>query len=551
MRVAVLALGVAAFLVVAVVRAAPADADSAAAGYQPPVAAPVADPFRPPSTPYGAGNRGLDYATAPGTEVKAAADGEVVFACQVGGTLHVVVLHGDGIRTSYSFLSSIRVQRGDKVRQGQVLGVTGPRPFHFGARAGDAYIDPGLLFSTGPPQVHLVPDSERRPQSEAHERSGLLGMLAGLPSRAAGVAGDAFGATAGAVDWAAGKTVDVAGASLAAVERRATSSLDEFRAMWEACVHQLPPVAAYHVITTVVAVVDQGECTPPDVDPPPVHDHIAVLVGGLGSSGAATGGGAAIFRVDTKALGYAPDDVVRFSYRGGTAAEHPYTKADTEVDIRESGARLRALLERLQHDRPGITVDILAHSQGGLVTRAALAPGYERSDPRLPQLGAVVTMGSPHQGTDGATAVAYLRRNPAADTALRGVHAALPSQDDPRATSISQMSEGSSFIERLNKHPVPNDVWFTSIGGREDWLVPATQTRLRGAHNATVSVPSGTAHDALPSSAAAFREIELALNHMAPTCKGLLTRVADAVVPYGVHQAEQDVGHTVTAGGLP
>ncbi|MBV8386955.1 MAG: M23 family metallopeptidase, partial [Acidimicrobiia bacterium] len=42
----------------------------------------------------------MDYATAPGTEVRAAADGEVVFAGQVGGTLHVVVLHGDGIRTS-------------------------------------------------------------------------------------------------------------------------------------------------------------------------------------------------------------------------------------------------------------------------------------------------------------------------------------------------------------------------------------------------------------------------------------------------------------------
>src|SRR5438270_2052468 len=207
MRFAALSFGVVALLVAGVVRAAPA---AAGGGYQPPVAAPVADPFRPPSSQYGPGNRGLDYATAPGTEVKAAADGEVVFAGQVGGALHVVVLHGDGIRTSYSFLSSIRVQRGDKVHQGQVVGTTGTSQFHFGARAGDAYIDPALLFSTGPPQVHLVPDSERLPQSEAHERSGLLGMLAGLPAGAAGVAGDAAGVTAGAFDWAAGKTIDVA-----------------------------------------------------------------------------------------------------------------------------------------------------------------------------------------------------------------------------------------------------------------------------------------------------------------------------------------------------
>src|SRR3954470_17135328 len=237
MRLAVVALAVIGMFVVAVVRA---PAVAASGGYQPPVAAPVADPFRPPSSPYGPGNRGIDYATAPGTEVRASADGEVVFAGQVGGTLHVVVLHGDGIRTSYSFLSSIRVQRGAKVHQGQVVGATGTQLFHFGARAGDAYIDPALLFSTGPPDVHLVPDSERRPQSEAHERSGLLDMLAGLPARAAGAAGDAVSVTAGSVDWAAGEAVGVAHASVAALDRQYAAGIDQLRTMAEACAEQLP-----------------------------------------------------------------------------------------------------------------------------------------------------------------------------------------------------------------------------------------------------------------------------------------------------------------------
>ena len=548
MRLAVPAVGVVALLVVGVARAAPAVGDDH--GYRPPVAAPVADAFRPPSSAYGPGNRGLDYATTPGSEISAAADGEVVFAGQVGGTLHVVVLHGDGIRTSYSFLSSIRVQRGDKVRQGQVLGSTGGQPFHFGARAGDAYVDPALLFGNGPPGVHLVPDSERRPQSEAHERSGLLGMLAGLPGRAVGAAGDAVGVTSDAVDWAAGKTADVTGASVSMLGRQATASIDELRDMWAACVQQLPPVQAWHVVSAVAAVLDQGDCTPAGVDPPPVRDHIAVLVGGLGSSGSAAGGGAAIFGLDTGSLGYAKADVYRFSYRGGTAAEHPYGKADTEVDIRTSGARLRSLLERLQYEHPGVTVDVFAHSQGGLVARAALAGGYSRSDPRTPQLGAVVTMGSPHQGTDGATAVAQIRSNPLADNALRGVHAALPKQDDPRATSIAQMSEGSDFIGDLNNRALPSDVWFTSIGGREDWLVPGTQTHLPGAHNVIVSVPSKSTHDALPSSDAALREAKLAVNHLPPTCKGLLTRAADTVVPLAVHEGEQSVGHAAI-GGLP
>jgi hypothetical protein len=551
MRVAFLALGVVVLLVVGVVHAAPAVASG---GYQAPVSAPVADPFRPPSTQYGPGNRGIDYATAPGTDVHAAADGQVVFAGQVGGTLHVVVLHGDGIRTSYSFLSSIRVQRGDTVRQGQVLGTTSAQPFHFGARAGDAYVDPAVLFSTGPPQVHLVPDSERLPQSEARERSGLLGTLVGLGRRAVGAAGDAAGATSDAVDWAAGKTADagawVAGTAVDVIGNRATAGLDAFKAMAADCVQTFQLTAA------AISGFDQGDCTPANVEPPNVDGHIIVLVGGLGSEGdpQKPTDGAAIFHVDTGALGN--DAVYRFSYRGGTIDDHPYGKSDTEQDILVSGARLRDLLGQIQYEHPGVTVDILAHSQGGLVTRAALAPDYDRSSPLLPQLGAIVTVASPHQGTDGATTAALLRRNPGIDFNLRAVHAVAPNQDDPRATSIAEMSETSGLIGYLNDHPLPHDVWVTSIGGREDLLVPATQTHLAGAHNITLSDRHGlTTHDALPKSRQALREIKLALNHMPPTCQSLLTRAANALVPFGVHQAELGsaltVNHVFSQGGLP
>jgi len=71
-----------------------------------------------------------------------------------------------------------------------------------------------------------------------------------------------------------------------------------------------------------------------------------------------------------------------------------------------------------------------------------------------------------------------------------------------------------------------------------------------------VSVPSGlTTHDALPSSAAAFREAKLAVDHLPPTCRDLLTRLADSVVPLAVHQGEQSAGRTVAVvegeGALP
>jgi murein DD-endopeptidase MepM/ murein hydrolase activator NlpD len=150
--------------------------------YLPPVDAPVRDPFRPPEVPYGPGNRGLEYDTEAGDPVTAAADGTVSFSGAVGGTLHVTVLHPDGVRTSYSFLAQIDVVAGQRVRTGQVLGFTGG-PLHFGARRGDEYFDPSSLFEAGPPQVHLVAFDEppgSGPGGERRAISQLVGGLGGL-----------------------------------------------------------------------------------------------------------------------------------------------------------------------------------------------------------------------------------------------------------------------------------------------------------------------------------------------------------------------------------
>jgi len=79
---------------VALVPTAPAKAAGAPpiVTYRPPVDAPVLDAFRPPPENWNAVNRGIEYATRPGSPVGAAADGEVVFAGPIAGEHHVVVL---------------------------------------------------------------------------------------------------------------------------------------------------------------------------------------------------------------------------------------------------------------------------------------------------------------------------------------------------------------------------------------------------------------------------------------------------------------------------
>ena len=121
--------------------------------YRPPVDAPVIDRFRPPSTPYGPGNRGWEYRTEPGSAVRAAADGIVTFAGRVGPSSAVTITHADGLRTSYSYLESVEVREGAAVAQGQPIGRSGPR-LHFGVRRGDSYLDPATLF-TAPTTIRV------------------------------------------------------------------------------------------------------------------------------------------------------------------------------------------------------------------------------------------------------------------------------------------------------------------------------------------------------------------------------------------------------------
>jgi len=140
--------------------------DPAYGTYAWPVIGPVINGFRPPSSPYGPGHRGIDIAAPIGTPVVAAADGVVAFAGSVGGNLYVSIDHLDGVRTTYSYLSSIAVHRGDTVVQGEVVGASGhghpsipTDHLHFGARYQGAYIDPLLLLPAMAISalIHLAP----------------------------------------------------------------------------------------------------------------------------------------------------------------------------------------------------------------------------------------------------------------------------------------------------------------------------------------------------------------------------------------------------------
>lgn len=100
---------------------------------------------------YGAGgNEGIDFAAAPGTTVRAAADGEVALISRATGeSLIVLVRHPDNLYTVYSNVTGAQVEKGQRVSRGEPIArvVEGSPGFvHFEVRRGTQATDPGPLL---------------------------------------------------------------------------------------------------------------------------------------------------------------------------------------------------------------------------------------------------------------------------------------------------------------------------------------------------------------------------------------------------------------------
>jgi hypothetical protein len=516
-RTLALAMTTAAVWPVAVAGAQASPGAPSAPSYSPPVSAPIADPFRPPAGPYGAGNRGLEYDTQPGDAVRASADGTVVFAGPVAGTLHVTLRHVDGVRTSYSFLGAVNVVLGQRVRAGDRVGVAGER-LHFGARSGDAYFDPASLFVGGEVEVELLP-FEIPPGSTPDAEARALAQLAldrggGIPGVAAAL-GWLYDRTRTTVTYAAQLNLPARGLGLAA---------------------DLGARLFLH-----------GPCSdgPPPVAPVRGQDRVAITIAGLGSSSS----NGSIDELRATDLGYDVDRVVRFSYAGGRVPgsgaafgdldTRAYGTDASQGDLHGAARRLADLVQDVAAADADATIDLFAHSQGGVVARLALLELAERGA-ALDRLGVITTLGTPHKGSDVATAVV------AAGTTLTG-HLGLQAAEaflggiDPDAPAVRQLAENSDVVHEL-AGGVPEGVRLVSIAARGDLAVAAPNTEVAGATNVTVPVSGWAAHGDLVASDVATGEMARALAGQPPTCEGWRDVVADVAVGHGISFAEDHLG---------
>ena len=408
-------------------------ASASAPALVPPVDGAVVRGFENPGHEFGPGHRGVDLAATPGTPVRAAAQGTVTFAGPVAGVEAVTIEHAGGLETTYSRLEEVLVRAGDVVEQGTWVGRTG------------------------------------------HAHDGVPGLHLGVK-----------------LD---GAYIDPA-ALLTALDLSGALRLAPL--LWEPSDDIPEPLAA--ALRPTGPGSAERECRLPVarrtlIRPP--NDNIAVAVAGIGSK---TEGRdqADMYHPGPGYLGYPDERTYLFSYRGpsGPDLHEDYPRTDTYGDLRAAARGLARLLRAIASKHPGTDVDLIAHSQGGVVARTYLTRFAGGSVPGLPRVEHFVTLATPHTGAPIATNVKHLRSKtlsgpPLLSVARRAAAAGLP-VPDPDAPAVGQLAPGSGLLESLEARDVSYGTRVLTLGIANDLVVPADRTSMpRGRHH-VIGPPGGS-----------------------------------------------------------
>lgn len=269
-------------------------------------------------------------------------------------------------------------------------------------------------------------------------------------------------------------------------------------------------------------------CRPARTLPSPApapNDNVAVAVAGVNSSSSRHTTDLYSRAFGPRRLGYPEDRIYEFSYRGpeGPRFHRPYGRRDTWGDLRRAALRLRALLVRIARRHPGTRVDLLAHSQGGVVSRVLLEGLAQSWDPSLPRIEHLVTLATPHRGAALAELRADLDDTVTGRWVVNGLAAwarrggPLP---HPRSVAVRQLAPGSQLMTWLATEDVTYGTRVLSLASAGDAIVPAPRSTLAGAQNRVLAPRGWNAHSALVRSEDARAHTHAFLRDSAPSCVG-------------------------------
>jgi len=266
--------------------------------------------------------------------------------------------------------------------------------------------------------------------------------------------------------------------------------------------------------------LDTIGCTPRDLLRTAQHDgapndNVAVSIGGINEDWK-RGEPGSVSDIAPR-LGYKSERSYVLSYSDDPEA---YNRRDTFGDLRLAARRLDSLLRRIAVEFPGSDVDILGHSQGGLVARYYLETVGGRLDPRRARVDHLVTFSAPHQGAPLGDASEEIRETWSGKLVQDGLKRAHEGRDpwpipewitsidpklqiidevfslgtmkasevvpDPYARSIEQMRPGSQFLTNLATDDVAFGTRVLALQDRYDLVVPADHARWPGEANRAV-----------------------------------------------------------------
>lgn len=257
----------------------------------------------------------------------------------------------------------------------------------------------------------------------------------------------------------------------------------------------------------------------------PPNDNVVVAIAGIGSR-TSPDIDAAIYESGPASLGYPEGRTIRFSYAGvgGPDLHQPYRSTATFGDIRDAARALELLLRAVARRHPGRGVDLIAHSQGGIVARTYLTQLARPWDAKLPRVEHLVTFATPHAGAP----LAEVARDLTTDPGLKGAAMAAASGwaraggpiPDPYAPAVAQLAPGSELLTELAREDVVFGTRVLALGIPNDLVVPAHAARMAGASNVTVPWTGWpwAGHERIVSSATALSAAHRFLRDGAPIC---------------------------------
>ncbi len=269
-----------------------------------------------------------------------------------------------------------------------------------------------------------------------------------------------------------------------------------------------------------------AECDEPHpiaAKPPRPNDNVAVLVAGL-SSATRGGSNSDLFNLGRSMLGYRLEDTYRFSYAGheGRGLHRPYRTTDTYGDLVLAARRLRDLLAAIARQRPGADVDLIAHSQGGVVARLFLQKLAHPWGSKLPRVEHLVTLATPHTGAPVAASLTKVRNETLSGAlvlwgARRLVAGGLP---DTGGRAIGQLAPGSSLMRSLAREDIVYGTRALALTMPNDLVVPSDRALMPEEQSHVLGPEGWNGHEAVVRSSAARGLAHSFLRGAPPVCAG-------------------------------